>query len=357
MVLIIVILVLLFTLAFFYLKCTLMQSVMTLWSSVIATIIAFSFYERVGEQLISRGIGLDWALAGIFIVLYVFGFAVFRVISDFLLPGSVDLGDLPKSSAALACGFLTGLIISGNLLVALGLVPLHGKVFYSRFDPEASVVLSSPRTPALSTDGFVTGLYRWFSSGSMSSGKSFGVLHANYLNQIHLNKLKTKELVLSVCSPEALILPQGKAKKPVRYRTIDDKQLTIVRAGVKTNKIEDGGAGNELNKLVFFPAQIRMIVKDSGAAEEPLSGGGTALYPVAVLKNGKVINWELNQIVTPDPEEITNRVYWVDLVFESSRDKKPILLGFKQNAIVKLPDAVDSTPDIERALNDTDPRE
>ena len=45
MTLAIVILVLLLTLAFFYLKCSMMQSFMTLGSAVLATIIAFIYYE------------------------------------------------------------------------------------------------------------------------------------------------------------------------------------------------------------------------------------------------------------------------------------------------------------------------
>jgi hypothetical protein len=350
MTLIIIILVLLLSLALFYLKCSLMQSIMTLWSAILATIIAFSYYEWAADFLISRGKGMEWALAGCFVVLFVFAFVIFRAVSDLLAPGSVDLGDSVKLSVSLICGFLTGLIISGNLLVVLGLAPMQGTMSYSRFDPSVPVVLSSPRKPMLNPDGFVAGLYSWISSGSMSSGKSFGVLHTDYLSQIHLNTLKAKEQVASVCSSEALILPTGKTKKPVRYKTIDDRQLTIVRAGVRANMVEDGGAANKFGMLDFFPAQIRMIVRDSG-------GKATVLHPVGILKNGRAVKWELNQIIKPDQGEVKNRIYWVDLAFECSKDKKPVLLSFKQNAIVELPEAVDSTPEIERALDDEGSKE
>ena len=56
MALVIVILVLLLTLAFFYLKCSMMQSLMTLWSAVLATIVTFSYYEWVAELFMS----LNW---------------------------------------------------------------------------------------------------------------------------------------------------------------------------------------------------------------------------------------------------------------------------------------------------------
>ncbi|MHC5000432.1 MAG: hypothetical protein ACYTE1_06390, partial [Planctomycetota bacterium] len=82
----------------------------------------------------------------------------------------------------------------------------------------------------------------------------------------HLNKLKTKDGVLSVSSREALILPKGKTKKPVRWKTVDAQEMAIVRVGVQAKKIEDGGAGDASFKLAFLPAQIRLIVKKANDA-------------------------------------------------------------------------------------------
>ena len=371
MVLALVILALLLTLAFFYLKCSMMQSFMTLWSAVLATIIAFSYYELIADLFISRGFGLDWALFGCFTLIFIVVFASLRSISEFLFPAAIDLGDAIKLPTSLVCGLLTGVIISGNLLVALGLFPKQGKVFYSRFDPDAPVVLSSPRTPALSTDGFVTGLYSQISSGSLSSDKSFAVFHADYLSQIHLNKLKTKikkeessdrfsrnktkvkTPVLTICSREALILPGTKDPKPIRRQTVDDEEITIVRAGVYAKKIEDGGANNASGKVEFFPAQIRMIVKKATTTGQPMTGTATVLYPIGFWKNGALIKSDLDKIISPDSEQIKDRVYWMDIAFQCPQDKKPVLLEFKQNAVVDLAsyEVVKNTPEIERALD------
>jgi len=351
MTLVIVILVLLLTLAFFYLKCSMMQSFMTLGSAVLATIIAFSYYEFVAELFISRGQGLDWALVGCFTVLFIAAFAAFRSISDFLIPSPIDLGNVVKLSISLVCGIFTGLIISGNLLVALGLLPMHGKVFYSQFDPDVPVVVESPRTPALSTDGFVTGLYSWISSGSMSSGKSFGVLHAEYLSQIHLNKLKTKDDVLSVCSQEAIEVPSKKGVQPVRtWPTPDDGELVVVRMGIKAGEIADGGAGRDVK---FFPAQIRMIVKKAGTKDKMITGTATALYPSGFLANGSLIQAKLDETISPDPGTLKKGFYWLDVAFDVPQGNKPVLLQFKQNAVADLTsyNVVKSSPEIERALD------
>lgn len=349
MALVIVILVLLLALVFFYLKCSMMQSFMTLGSAVLATIITFSYYEWLANLFISRGYGQDLASCGCFILLFIAAFALLRSVSELLIAVPIELGNVVKMPVVLICGLFTGLIISGNLLVAMGLLPMHGKVFYSRFDPDGPVVLKSPQAPTLSTDGFVAGFYRQISSGSMSSDKSFGVFHTDFLSQIHLNKLKTKEGVLSVCSREALVLPKGKTKKPVRLKKFDGQEITIVRVGIQAKDIKDGGVGKEVK---FFPAQIRLIVKETPSSDNPLSGTAEALYPIGLWKNGAITNSNLDEIITPDPQEFNKRVCWIDVAFQSSKSKTPVLLQFKQNAVIELPEAVDSTPEIEQALED-----
>lgn len=356
MALVIVILVLLLTLAFFYLKCSMMQSFATLWSTILSTIIAFSYYEWAAEFFISRGYALNWVLAGCFSVLFIVVFAVLRSISEVLIPSPIDLGNAIKLPVSLVCGLFTGLIVSGNLLVSLGLIPMHGKVFYSRFDPEAAVVLKDPRTPALNTDGFVTELYNWISAGSMSSDSSFGVLHADYLSQIHLNKLKTKDDVLSVCSREALVLPKDNDLKPIRRQTSDDKEITVVRVGILKKDIEKGGAGVNVK---FFPAQIRLIVKKDNAAELPMAGTAEALYPIGFWENRSLKKTKPGEIIEADSKKIKEGVFWMDVAFEVPEETKPVLLEFKQTAVVDLTpyDVVQNTLEIEQSLDDEGQKE
>jgi hypothetical protein len=361
MALVMVLLVLALTLAFFYLKCSMMQSLMLLWASVVSTILTFSFYESVAGLLISRGYGLQWAHVGVYVLIFIVAFAVLRSVSELLIGINIDLGNAVKVSAAVSCGLLTGIIFSGNLLVAMGLLPLQGKVFYSRFDPSEPVILSSPKTPALGTDGFVSGLYGLISSGSMSSNKSFNVLHADYLTQIHLNKLKTKDGILTVCSPEAIKVPSKKGQQPVRFWTSpDNEKFIVVRMGISAKKVSDGGAGNAFGKIEFFPAQIRLIVReeDKTPAQENkrFTGSAKALYPVGFLNNGTLIRADLKETISPDLKDLKDRMLWQDVVFGMSQGDRPVLLGFKQDAVVDLSSytVVESTPEIENALNAAD---
>jgi hypothetical protein len=355
MALIMVLLVLTLTLAFFYLKCTMMQSLITLWSSVMATILTFSFYENVAALFISRGYGLQWAIFGSYVIVFIAGFAVLRSACEYLIAVNIDLGGTVKASAAVIFGLITGIVFSGNLLVAMGLLPLQGKVFYSRFDPSEPVALTRPRVPALSTDGFVAGLYGLISSGSMSSGKSFKVLHADYLTRIHLNKLKVQDNILSVCSPKAIEIPSKKGQQPVRLWTSPDKrELVVVRMGILTKKIAEGGANSADGKVEFFPAQIRLIAKDKAAdsAGNPLAGSGKAFYPAGFIRDGLLVKAELNETISLDPKESENRILWLDVAFDMPQGYSPVLLDFKLNAVADLTSyhVVKSTPEVENAL-------
>ncbi|MBP8604383.1 MAG: hypothetical protein KBI46_00895 [Phycisphaerae bacterium] len=348
----IIVIGILLTMAYFYLKCTPMSSLSTLLASIFALIIAFSWYEKITELFISRGYGVDWAHFGCFLLSFILTFALLRALADLLVGVNIDLGKPVKLITALVCGFLTGIILTGTLLVALGMLPLQGKVFYSRFDPSKPVSLNSPKVPLLNADGFVVGLYRLVSAGSMSSGKSFGVVHADFLKQIHLNRLRVQEGVLTVSSRKALILPSGKNQKPVREWDIPNRgKLTVVRMGIVARNIADGGANNSSGQIQFFPGQIRMICKPSGTdTKKMLAGSGKAIWPVGFIEGGKLVEKHLEEIITPETKGLKDRTIWLDAAFDVPQGQEGVLLQFKQYAMVQLPKAVSTSDEVEKAL-------
>lgn len=347
----IIIIVMALTLAHFYLKCSLMTSLSTMLASILAMIIAFTYYEKLAELFVSRGYGVNWAHFGCFVLAFVLGFALMRAMADLLVGANIDLGKQVKTIASLVCGLITGVIVSGSLLVAFGMLPMQGKVFYSRFDPQKPITLSSPTKPFLNVDGIVAGLYKWVSAGAFSSDKSFGVLHADFLSQIHLNRLKINDNVLTISSRKALTLPAGKTKKPVRTMELPDKgKVTVVRIGILAKSIPDGGANNGSGQILFYPAQIRMIAKNSNPGN--LRGMGKAIWPIGFLDDqGKLVTADLEKVETPDTKGLKDRTVWRDVVFQLPPGYEGVLLQFKQNSIVELPPAVASTQEIEQALN------
>ena len=352
----IVIIVILLTLAYFYLKCSTIASFSMMMIFIIASITTFTYYEKLADIFISRGYGIQWAHAGCFVLIFVLVFALLRALSNFLIGGSkIDLGNPVKIGSAVVCGLISGLLVSGSILVAMGLAPVQNKLLHNRFKPDSPVSLSNPQKAFLNTDGFVTGLYSLISRGSMASSKSFSVLHTDFLSQVHLNRFKIKDNVLPVASKDCLKLPSGAAEKAVRIWDIPDHgKVTVVRVGIAVNNIKSGGAGNPANggKVEFFPAQIRMICKETATKVKPLAGSGKAVWPVGFLKDGKLTETKLEDLVPDDVKlDKKDRNIWLDVVFDVPSGYEGVLLEFKQNAVVELPSAVPSTGEIEGVLD------
>lgn len=357
MVLILVILVLLGTTVAFHLKYSMIQSLTMVWAAIFSLIITFTYYEFLANLLISRAVLVPWAQCMAFMTVYIIAVAILQVASESLASSKIVLGPGISSPVRVVCGLLTGLIFSGVLLIVLSLMPMQGKFAYSRFGADGSLVIANPKKPAVNADGFVAGLYGLVSRGSLSSDKSFGVLHADYLTQTHLNKLKAKDKVLAVGSRESLVLPAGKSKKAVRLWDIPGTgPLTVVRAGIVHKTIDKGGAVGPESELTFFPAQIRLITQKAGTGNSPLSGAAEALDPTGFIQGGSLAKTDLDAVKAVKSSEVKSGVYWFDVAFEVPSGQIPVLLEFKQNAIADLTahPAVKTSPEIENALNAED---
>jgi hypothetical protein len=346
----------------FYLKSSSLTSFASVISAVFGVIIAFNFYEPLADQLISRGYGGQWAQAGCFFLLFVIGLAAIRSLADFLIGSNINFGPTVKHIAAGICALVTGVIISGAFIITLALSPIGPKFCYNRFDKMITIAsANNPKKLILNVDGVVTGLFSCMSKGSLSSSKSFGVYHADFLNQIHLNSNKAREKVIIASSKDAIELP-GRNKKPVRKKEIESQKLTIVRVGLINREIADGGAKGPDGIISFTPGQIRLLCKDKGDVDN-MKGNAKALYPVQITKvRDKAAGFQdeilptkkdLGMIITLERDDFQKRTGWLDVAFEVPDSMEGILLQFKQNAVIKLPKPVTSTDEIEQQLNDS----
>lgn len=360
MALIIIILIILLTTVFFYLKCTLMQSICTLWFAVISTILTFNYYESVANLLISHGYGIGYAHAGCFAVIFILGFALLRTAGEYVIGANIDLGSAAKVISGITCGLLCGMIFAGNLLVAMGMIPAQNKFFYSRFSPERPILINDPSVPALNADGFVAGLFKMVSNGSMRSDQSFSVLHSNFVSQNHLNRLKIKEDVLAVCGTESLVIPKGENLHPLRRWKTADHDVVLVRMGVVLKKVSEGGAETSTGQITFIPAQIRLVYSDDTAStKKPFLGKAGAVYPVGILKDNQLEKIPLSEVINKDSGVVDHRTLWLDVAFEVPQGADPLLLQFKQGGMVDLTSykIVERTEETERALNSDDSEE
>jgi len=346
----IILIVTLLTMAHFHLKCSVMTAFSTFMASIFGSIIAFTYYEMLADLFISRGYGIG-APAGCFVLAFVLGFAAVRALADLLVGANIDFGNVTKISVNLILGAVTGLILSGHLLVAMGMLPVSGSWLYNRFPPGAPISLNNPNRPILNPDGLVCGLFGLFSRGSLSSGNSFDVLCADFVNRNHLNRYGVPSEVGTICSKKALSVPKG-TQKPVRTMEIKDVgTVTVVRAIISAKDVPDGGARDEKG-VVFTMSQVRVIAKPREKADN-LRGTGEAFPPIGILDKGKLQQKNLSDTIPYSNQDFRkdSRTVWVDFVFKIPPAQQAVLLEFKQNALTPLPPSVPSTEEIEAALN------
>ncbi len=371
---ILILIVVLLSVAHFYLKSGALVSFATFVGAVFGIIVAFTYYEPLAGQLLSRGYGGQWALPVIYVLLFVLTFAVFRAAADLIFAQDIELHTLITKTTAVICGTLTGLIISGVMIIALAMAPTSAKWPYSRLgDGQAAVTVASIRSPAnplIRADGFVTSLFSLISRGSLSSRKSFAVYHTDFLNQVHLNnyKAKAEEKVYTVAGKSAVSVP----KKGVRKLDSDNDNLTVVRMNVKNADIKSGGARGAEGDVTFTLGQVRLICKKNGQIDT--RGSAIAIYPegrvvsrraadkeadkkdLTGAMSGRVLEKRsLDEIIKLDRDDfkIGNRGAdaRVDLAFKVPSGMEGVLLEFKQNVAVSVPASVPASEEAERLLN------
>lgn len=363
-----ILIVVLLSVAHFYLKSGALVSFATFAGAVFGIIVAFTYYEPLAGQLLSRGYGRQWALPGIYVLLFVLTFAVFRAAADLIFAQDIELHTVITKTTAVICGMLTGLIISGVMIIAVAMAPTSAKWPYPRLgDGQRAVTVAnigSPANPLIRADSFVTSLFSWISRGSLSSHKSFAVYHTDFLNQVHLNNYKAKEKVYTVAGKSAISVP----KKGVRKLDSDNDNLTVVRMEVKNADIKKGGAKGSEGDVAFTLGQVRLICKPKGQTDT--GGSAIAIYPegrvvsrrkadgedlTGAMSGRVLVKRSLDEIIKLDRDEfkIGNRGAdaRVDLAFKVPPGKEGVLLEFKQNVAVSVPASVPASEEAERLLN------
>ena len=336
-----VVVILLLSTAYFYLKSPIMVSFAMLISSMVAAIVSFSYYEIVAEMLISTGYGGQWAHPGCFALLFVATFIILRVACDYLVGSNINFGVLITRSTAVICGLLTGMIASGILVITIALMPFSQKWPYARFEVNRPPTVSNIRSANksfLNTDGFASGLFSWISRGSMSSKKSFAVYHAGFLNQIHLNRPSTGDskakMPIIIASSEAINVSKTGL-------TRGEDNLVIVKVNIGGKEIADGGAADKKGGLSFTLSQVSLVCKEKS---QPLdtTGSGIAIYPVKYISKQKsnTDKTSLGELITLSRSDFMGRgrTAQIKIAFDVPDSMRPVLLRFKQNAIVGLPE-------------------
>lgn len=349
-----------------YLKGTLIQGLTLIVNALFAGFVAFGFYEALAGVLTKYVASMAiWAQMICFLLLFVLVLAILQTVTLQLGKEKIDLGLWPERIGRIISGVLLGYLITGYLLTALALAPLPNKFPYARFD-ERNPNPAKPNKALFNPDGFVSGLFGTVSKGcfaSLANPRSFAALHADYLNQLYLNRHKVSLDVSMQTSTAALTIlsKAGVWEAPATLRDSDGQALParpgetlmLVRVGIKKNALKDAGK--------FTLSQLRLICVPKGDSTEPLAGHGRAVYPIGYIgAGGHLEQKSLDVLITIQGTDVSGKSKDIDFAFYVPANLSPTLISFKGNNLEKVStpvsgeDAPQPMPFVQKSASDSE---
>jgi hypothetical protein len=343
----VVILVMLITVAFVYLKGTVIKTFVLLINAFVASTVAFAYFETLGRLAIGYGLPSELAFAAVLALIFVLALVILSVVSSKLVPTDIYFGDFHDKIIRSFIAAVTGFVIAGVILTAAAMMPIGVKWPYERFNAENKIAsLTKPdKSLILNADGFITSFTSWLSRGSMSGKKSLAVFHPDLLNEIYLNRIGLGKDNLAVTGTQAIQVQAAWIPEIELVSASDSNQpisgtpgtkAVAVRAGIKSGTIKDGGALTKEYKITFTMSQLRLLCKDRNSADS-LAGKGKLAYPKGFIKDANTVERKnLTDKISLSGADFQTGTKWFDLLFYIPVDTVPVLLEFKLNAVASV---------------------
>lgn len=335
--------------ALLYLKGTFARGFVMVFNAIVAGFFALGFYELVGGLLGKYVSALaSWADTIAFLLIYIVVFAGLQTAMIQFDKAKMDLGQWLERIGRPICGLILGYILTGQLFVAAMMAPLPSGYPYPRFS-QSNPNPAQPNKPMMNPDGFVVGLFTKISAGGFSAlgePKSFGMLHAGFLNQLYLNRLMiSKGVPLRSTAQPGVRVPSGVREAPSTLRDSEGNALpsqpgkTLMLVAMEVNRAALGPDAK------FSLSQVRLVCRSAANSARPLAGKGVTVYPVGYLgSGGRLVQEPLSAEVEVQGGGNSNRPRNIDVAFYVPNGYIPALLGFLNNSIEQVPVARPQTP-------------
>ena len=330
--------------AYQYFKGSIFQAVTMIMVTILASTIAFGYFEVVAAYLMSKRPDsnlLPWMQPACFVLLFVLVFAILQTAAMQLGKEKVDFGVLPERVGRPILGIFMGLRLSGLLLTALAMAPLPNKYPYQRFDPR-SPRADSPGKVLLNVDGLASGWFGILSKGSLSAirnPQSFDAIHPDFLDQLYLNRHNDSDEISPVAKAGTIRVPTKEGAweaLPTDIKDSEGKAVTL-QAGHGIVVVRMTMTKAALSKAgEFTPGQVRLVCKQ----KDSIGQDGINAFPLGYFSaQNEITIKKLHEKITVERSDFqgnqTSRP--IDFAFSVPNDYAPIALEFKQNLIMQVP--------------------
>ncbi|MFA5293654.1 MAG: CvpA family protein [Phycisphaerae bacterium] len=341
-----VIVVILITVGFIYLKGTILKSFLLFINTIVASSVAFAFFETAGRLIAGYGYGGEWIFGGSFLIIFIVISVLLNTLTDKLMLADLYIGDLQDKAIRSVIAVFSGLAIAGVILTAAAMMPIGTKWPYERFAADNKNInpTEPEKTLILNADGFITGFSSWLSRGSMGGKKSLATFHPELLNELYLNRIRQEAGNSIIAGSEAVTVKSARLAPAGLISASDNQPLSpksgttavIVQAGIDSRTIKEGGAFTEDNKGAFTLAQVRLLCKTADSADN-LDGSSTVVWPVGFIRRDNIVDRKnLNDEIKLNLAEFSGGTKWFDFVFYIPADSVPVMLQFKLNAVAPV---------------------
>jgi hypothetical protein len=321
----------LITVAFVYLKGTVIKTFVLLMNAFVASVVAFAYFETLGQLAIGYGFPSELAFAVVLVLIFVLVLVILSTVSGKLVPTDIYFGDLYDRITKSLIAAFAGFVIAGVILTAVAMMPIAH--------------LTKPdKTLILNADGFITNFASWLSRGSMGGKKSLAVFHPDLLNEIYLNRIGQDKDNLVITGTEAIRVQAAWIPETELVSASDNQPISgssgtktvVVRAGIKSGVIKDGGSLTKDGQITFTMSQLRLLCKDRNSVDN-FAGKGELAYPKGFIKDTNTVEQKnLTDKITLNRTDFPTGVKWFDLLFYIPVDTVPVLFEFKQNAVAEV---------------------
>lgn len=327
-----------------YIKGGIVRGFVFLVAALVGATAAFGYYELLAGYIKDYSFIGPKAYLLTFFLLFILAFILVREVANTLLKPDISFGLMVDRAGGVVLGVLIGYLFSGVILITIGLIPYKTNWLYARFEDN----INNPPQPnrmLFNPEGFLSGFFGMLSNGSLKGESSFALVHADYADQIFLNRRLVSEGVSPIAGNEAVKIAapgvrpapenltaaakqQGLASEPVTPEA--GKTIMLVRLQISAHDLVVAESGDQAK---FALAQLRLVVKDKQSAADLSSGSGEAVYPIGYLNSaGQLLPKPLNAVLSDEELKAGS----LDFAFNVPANSTPVLLEFRQNIIEKV---------------------